>query len=86
MLALKRAFRLDVESFYEPEHRERGFIEAQDRFGRTRKFPLLQCSISILSLPKGLTLHPDTLNHEIMELKRAAKRSDDGLAVKCLAA
>lgn len=86
MLALKRAFRLDVESFYEPEHRERGFIEAQDRFGTTRQFPLLQCSISILSLPKGLTLHPDTLNHEIMELKRAAKRSDDGLAVKCLAA
>jgi len=86
MLALKRAFRLDVESFYEPEHRDRGYIEAQDRFGTTRQFPLLQCSISILSLPRGTTLHPDALNHEIMELKRAAKRSDDGLAVKCLKA
>jgi len=86
MLALKRAFRLDVESFYEPEHRARGYIEAQDRFGTTRQFPLLQCSISILSLPKGTTVHPDTLNHEIMELKRAAKRSDDGLVVKSLAA
>jgi diguanylate cyclase (GGDEF)-like protein len=86
MLALKRAFRLDVESFYDAEHREQGFIEAQDRFGTTRQFPLLQCSISILSLPKGVTLNPDTLNHEIMDLKRAAKRSDDGLAVKCLAA
>jgi diguanylate cyclase (GGDEF)-like protein len=86
MLALKRAFRLDVESFYDAKHREQGFIEAQDRFGTTRQFPLLQCSISILSLPKGVTLNPDTLNHEIMDLKRAAKRSDDGLAVKCLAA
>ncbi|MGX1496223.1 diguanylate cyclase (GGDEF)-like protein [Labrenzia sp. MBR-25] len=86
MLALKRAFRLDVESFYDAEHREQGFIEAQDRFGTTRQFPLLQCSISILSLPKGVTLNPDKLNHEIMDLKRAAKRSDDGLAVKCLAA
>ncbi|WP_428645323.1 EAL domain-containing protein [Roseibium sp.] len=86
MLALKRAFRLDVESFYDPEHREQGYIEAQDRFGTTRQFPLLQCSISILSLPKGMTVHPDTLNDEIRDLKRAAKRSDDGLAVKCLAA
>ncbi|MDN3719860.1 EAL domain-containing protein [Roseibium salinum] len=86
MLAIKRAFRLDVESFYDPEHRARGYIEAQDRFGTTRQFPLLQCSISVLSLPKGMTVHPDTLNEEIMELKRAAKRSDDGLAVKSLAA
>ncbi|GAB4510880.1 MAG: GGDEF domain-containing protein [Roseibium sp.] len=86
MLALQRAFRLDVESFYEPEHRERGFIEAQDRFGTTRQFPLLQCSISIITLPKGMTVPAETLNHEIKELKRAAKRSDDGLAVKCLAA
>ncbi|TYC65159.1 EAL domain-containing protein [Stappia sp. BW2] len=85
MLSLKRAFRLDVESFYDADHREQGFIEAQDRFGTTRQFPLLQCSISILSLPKGITLNPDKLNHEIMELKRAAKRSDDGLAVKSLA-
>jgi len=86
MLALKRAFRVDVESFYDPEHRELGYIEAQDRFGTTRQFPLLQCSISILSLPKGITVHPDTLNDEISELKFAAKRSDDGLVVKNLAA
>ncbi len=84
MLALKRAFCLDVESFYEPEHRERGFIEAQDRFGTTRQFPLLRCSISILSLHSGTTVHTDMLNDEIMELKRAAKRSDDGLAVKSI--
>ena len=86
MLALKRAFRLDVESFYDPDHRAQGFIEAQDRFGTTRQFPLLQCSISILSLPRGTTVHPETLNDEIMELKRAAKHSDDGLVVKSLAA
>ncbi|MBO6893377.1 MAG: EAL domain-containing protein [Roseibium sp.] len=84
MLALKRSFRLDVESFYEPEHREQGYIEAQDRFGTTRQFPLLQCSISILTLPKGFTIRPDLLNDEIIELKRAAKQSDDGLAVKTL--
>ncbi|WP_208978055.1 EAL domain-containing protein [Labrenzia sp. 011] len=86
LLSLQRAFRVDVESFYEPEHRAQGYIEAQDRFGTTRQFPLLQCSISILTLPRNTTLHPDRLNDEIWELKRAAKRSDDGLAVKSLAA
>lgn len=86
LLALKRAFRDDVESFYEPVHREQGFMEAQDRFGTTRQFPLLQCSISILSLSRGLTMHPDALNDEISSLKLAAKRSDDGIAVKSLAA
>ncbi|MEL7528904.1 MAG: EAL domain-containing protein [Pseudomonadota bacterium] len=86
MLALKRAFRDDVESFYEPAHRERGFMEAQDRFGTTRQFPLLQCSISILSLSRGLTMHPDALNDEISSLKLAAKRSDDGIVVRNLAA
>lgn len=86
MLALKRAFRLDVESFYDASHREQGFIEAQDRFGTVRQFPLLQCSISILTLPKGVTLHPDELNGKIMEMKRDAKRSDDGLVVKSHAA
>ncbi|MBG6172451.1 diguanylate cyclase (GGDEF)-like protein [Labrenzia sp. EL_208] len=86
MLALKRAFRVDVESFYETGHRELGYIEAQDRFGTTRQFPLLQCSISILSLPRGMVIHPDTLNDEISELKLEAKRADDGIVVKKLAA
>ncbi|WP_306145958.1 EAL domain-containing protein [Roseibium sp. MMSF_3412] len=86
MLALKRAFRDDVESFYEPVHREQGYMEAQDRFGTTRQFPLLQCSISILSLSRGLTLRPDALNDEISSLKLAAKRSDDGIVVRSLAA
>ncbi|QFT31386.1 EAL domain-containing protein [Roseibium porphyridii] len=86
MLALKRAFQVDVESFYDAEHRAQGFMVAQDRFGTTRQFPLLQCSISILTLPKGLRIPPNKLNTEIIALKRAAKRSDDGLAVKFLAA
>ena len=86
MLSLKRSFRVDVESFYEPEHRELGYIEAQDRFGTTRQFPLLQCSISILSLPKGAMIDLDALNEQINDLKLSAKRSDDGLAVKTLGA
>ncbi len=84
MLALTRAFRFDVESFYEAEHREQGYIQAADRFGVMRQFPLLQISVSILTLPQGKTMHPGVINREIMELKSAAKRSDDGIAVKTL--
>lgn len=82
LLTLKRAFKLDVESFYDQAHRERGFIEATDRFGATRMFSLLDCSISMLTLPAGLSLTPAQVNAEIAALKKQAKRSDDGLAVK----
>ncbi|GAA0773235.1 EAL domain-containing protein [Roseibium denhamense] len=84
LLALQRAFRLDVESFYEAEHRSRGYIEAQDRFGTLRKFPMLQCSMSIVTVPRGVSVNPDRLNDEIIAMKRAAKSSDDGLVVTTL--
>ncbi len=84
MLALKRAFKTDVESFYEPEHREAGYLEATDRFGTKRQFPLLDCSISILSLPENSAFHTDHVNSELARLKRAAKKSDDGLAVNAV--
>ncbi|WP_341874409.1 GGDEF domain-containing protein [Roseibium hamelinense] len=84
ILALKRAFKTDVESFYSAEHRTQGYMEAADRFGATRKFPLLDCSISIVTVPEGICVHPDRLNREIADLKKEAKRSDDGLVVKTL--
>lgn len=84
--ALKTAFRLDVESFYDQEHRERGFIEALDRYGTMRKFPLLQCSVSILTLPKGGAWKMDLLTEEMAALKAAAKSSAEGLVIKTLTA
>ena len=86
LLSLKRAFKSDVESFYNAEHRACGYIEASDRFGSPRLFSLLDCSISVITLEPSVTLHPDQVNAEIAALKRAAKRSDDGLAVKTLTA
>lgn len=86
MLTLKRAFKTDVESFYNSEDRARGYIRATDRFGSNRQFSLLDCSISIVSVPPDMTLRPEQLNEEIASLKRAAKRSDDGFVVKTLGA
>ncbi|WP_417689854.1 EAL domain-containing protein [Roseibium sp.] len=84
LLSLKRAFKSDVESFYSAEHRECGYIEAADRFGSPRLFSLLDCSISMMTLESNVALAPDQVTAEIAELKRAAKRSDDGIAVKTI--
>lgn len=84
MLALQDAFRRDVESFYEPRHRDQGFIRAPDRYGTMRDFPLLQCSVSILTVPKGMTVKRDRMTEEMAALKGKAKSSENGLAVKVL--
>ncbi len=86
MQALKRAFKNDVESFYEPEHRAQGFINAQDRFGTMREFPLLQCSVSILSIPRGVSADPNRVTEQMMHLKGAAKTNDNGLVMKTYSA
>ncbi|QDG76910.1 EAL domain-containing protein [Labrenzia sp. PHM005] len=86
MHALKRAFRNDVESFYDPEHRTQGFIKAQDRFGTMREFPLLQCSVSILTIPRGVSANSNLVTEEMMLLKGAAKSNDNGLVMKTYSA
>ncbi len=86
MKALRHAFANDVESFYDPEHRTQRFIKAQDRFGTMREFPLLQCSISILTLPRGVSACPNEVTEEMMVLKGAAKSNDNGIVMKVLSA
>ncbi|WP_150525540.1 GGDEF domain-containing protein [Roseibium sediminis] len=86
MEKLKTAFRRDIESFYSPEDRARGHIVSRDRFGVEREFPLLDCSVSVLSIPPGLSLHPDQLNREIACLKGDAKQAISGLVSKTLLA
>ncbi|MEP4030242.1 EAL domain-containing protein [Roseibium polysiphoniae] len=86
LLTLKRAFKSDVESFYAPEHRKQGYIQASDRYGAARTFALLDCSISMITVEPETGLPVDRINTEIASLKRAAKRSDDGFVVKTLAA
>ena len=49
--ALIRQFASDIESFYDPEARARGFITAEDREGKTRTFPLLSASAVLCPLP-----------------------------------
>lgn len=80
MSALQAEFRHQAESFYDPQHREAGFICAKDRTGVERRFPLLTCSISILHLPAGLAVdNQDLLLRQIATLKYDAKADEHGI-------
>ncbi len=80
MSTLQMEFRHQAESFYDPQHREAGFICARDRTGVPRRFPLLTCSIAILHLPAGLSVdNQELLLRQIATLKHDAKRDDSGI-------
>ncbi|MCM2395120.1 EAL domain-containing protein [Rhizobium sp. S95] len=76
-------FHDDVVELYSEDDRGAGRIRGCDRHGRERDFPLMRCSIGVLELPKGFVI--DDMNRvgaEIAELKKLAKESDAGLAVR----
>ncbi len=78
---LQEEFRHQAESLYDPGDRLKGYIEAQDRHGVARKFPLLRCSAAILHLPVGLSVdRNDILGRQIGNLKSEAKSKQDGIA------
>jgi EAL domain-containing protein (putative c-di-GMP-specific phosphodiesterase class I)/GGDEF domain-containing protein len=78
--AIGLQFKYEVESFYDAADREAGFIEAHDREGQVRRFPLLTVSVAILELPAP---HGPSTVEEIgwliAELKKSAKASPDKL-------
>ncbi|SHM99283.1 GGDEF domain-containing protein [Roseibium suaedae] len=78
---LRSEFRHQAESLYDPEHRQAGVIYAKDRSGQEKEFPLLNCSIAILHLPKGISVeNQELLVRQIASLKKDAKASPGGIA------
>jgi diguanylate cyclase (GGDEF)-like protein len=57
--------------YYEREDRQRGYIEAEDRYGNRRKFPVMSVSIAAV-ITDGTTDHPE-LARLAAELKKKAK-------------
>lgn len=79
---LLERFRHEVESFYEPEARQLGYLEAAGRDGLPRRFELLTCSAGLLVLPAGREpVAADRVMAEIARLKKQAKRKGQGMAV-----
>jgi EAL domain-containing protein (putative c-di-GMP-specific phosphodiesterase class I)/GGDEF domain-containing protein len=80
--ALIHQFASDIESFYDPEARARGFITAEDREGRTRTFPLLSASAVLCLLPPGTAaVTIDEVSGAIAARKKEAKSSPTKLAI-----
>jgi EAL domain-containing protein (putative c-di-GMP-specific phosphodiesterase class I)/GGDEF domain-containing protein len=73
-------FAEDVASLYEPGDRERGYIEARDRAGARRRFPLLTASAAMLTVRPGRQCASmDMVVRTFADLKERAKHSDTRL-------
>lgn len=78
---LRNEFRHQAESLYDAKHREDGFIVSKDRAGIERKFPLLNCSVAVLHLPRGLSVDDqELLWRQIAMMKQHAKEMPNGIA------
>ena len=79
------AFRRDVESFYDPESRERGYIVGRGRDGVLQQFPLLSCSAALVDITAGeRAVTVDDVGGAIATLKKAAKSAPDHIAAQRL--
>jgi diguanylate cyclase (GGDEF)-like protein len=68
------AFDRVIPLYYDTADRERGSIEALDRFGTRRSFPLLSISIATVNAPPGRFARHADLARTAAELKDRAKR------------
>ncbi|MGQ9659213.1 MAG: GGDEF domain-containing protein [Thermochromatium sp.] len=80
---LAEKFRIDVQSLYDPEDRQRGYLQAKDRYGQLREMPLMRCSLALLEIRPGDDYSDgDELGRTIAALKHAAKQSASGLVLQ----
>jgi DNA-binding response OmpR family regulator len=68
------AFDKVIPLYYDRADRERGFIEAVDRFGETRRFALLSLSVATVTAEAGRFERHADLARVAAELKERAKR------------
>ncbi len=70
--AVIEAFDRLVPLYYNKSDRVRGFIEARDRFGQLRKFPVMSVSIACVTGDGAVCTHAE-LSSTVAELKQQAK-------------
>jgi diguanylate cyclase (GGDEF)-like protein len=80
---IARRFKMDAESFYDIEDRNRGHIVTYGRDGREYKAPLITVSSVILQLPGSIRRVNNTedIGNIIADLKKTAKNSEDKLCI-----
>ncbi len=77
-----KEFDAKVPSFYSPEDRRRGYIEARDRQGKEQKFGLLAISIGIVSNVHQPITHVAQISEIGAELKKYAKSFEKSIYVR----
>lgn len=65
----------EIPLLYDPEDRERGYIEVENRQGRIEQFPPLSISIGVATTDRRRFSHPGEAVTVATELKEFAKRS-----------
>jgi signal transduction histidine kinase/DNA-binding response OmpR family regulator len=68
------AFDRVIPLYYDREDRERGYIEAADRYGTRRRFPMLSMSVATVVAPPGRFHQHADLARAAAEVKQRAKR------------
>ena len=79
-------FKRDVESFYDSESIQLGYIISRSRSGEKRKFPLLTVSAVVVELPSGQRdrLSMEHISNHIARHKKKAKLSPEGICISCM--
>jgi len=71
---ITRRFDERIRALYDAEDRARGWIEARDRRGRLRRFPIATVSIGIVNVPPGRFKGATAAARAAAEVKEVAKR------------
>jgi len=59
--------------YYHPSDRARGYIEAEDRFGQQRRFPIMTISLAAIHVAPGEARSPGDLAERAAAVKKKAK-------------
>jgi GGDEF domain-containing protein len=72
--AITAAFDRAVPDHYDPDDRQRGYVEGTDRYGVTRRFPLMTISVAVVSDAQRNFSSPLEIAQVATELKDYIKR------------
>lgn len=83
---MAETFRCNVESFYDSRAVAAGGIQARDRDGSLKHFPLITVSAALLGLPEEMhRIHtPEEIGNLMAEMKKDAKKAPEKIRVDTL--
>ncbi len=79
---LIKRFDLVIPDFYDPEDRQKGFIDSVDRRGNHERFPIMSLSIAVVTNEHRTISHPGDVSKIASELKKIAKSRPGSVYVR----